>query len=94
MRPLLKLLLRLFPQDAPGIDRTEMEETFLDAVRGRPLSVPRELFSLLRHGTAARLEGVGLTFPAAGIIDDVRAALRAFRRNNNTFIEPNRVHKP
>lgn len=80
MRLLLKLLLRLFPQDAPGIDHPEMEETFLDAVRGRPLSVPRELFSLLRHGTAVRLEGVGRTFPAAGIIDDVRAALKAFRR--------------
>jgi len=80
MKTLLRMLLRLFPQDTPGIDRAEMEETFFDAVRGRPLSVPRELFFLLLNGLAERLESMRRSLRFSGFVDDFRSALRALRR--------------
>ena len=54
LKALVRLLLRLFPEDVQGITRSEMEETFYDRCRaqGRPpfLFIVRELWCLTRHG--------------------------------------------
>ena len=61
MRTLLRLLLRLFPDDVDGILRGEMEETFMDGYRRSPSPfwyAFRELWGLLRNGAAERVRGL------------------------------------
>ncbi|MGW8266911.1 MAG: ABC transporter permease [Longimicrobiales bacterium] len=58
MRTVLRLLLRLFPDDVDGILRGEMEETFLDGYRAsssRLRFAGRELLSLFRNGLGERV---------------------------------------
>ena len=58
MRALLRMLLRLFPDDVDGILRGEMEETFMDGYRRSPSPfwyAYRELWGLLRNGAAERV---------------------------------------
>ena len=58
MRTLLRLVLRLFPEDVNGIHRAEMEETVLDGMRSapsRPAFLLREIWNLFRNGAAERV---------------------------------------
>jgi len=87
LQALLRLLLRLFPEEADGVTRTEMEETFRDRCRaeGRPgvAFLMAELWFLLRHGLAERLGGLGPLGPAGGLIDDLRFAVKSLSRNKS-----------
>ncbi len=58
MRTLLKILLRIFPENVGGIHRSEMEETVLDGYRAssRPFQFAlRELGNLAWNGTRERV---------------------------------------
>jgi putative ABC transport system permease protein len=85
LRFLIRLLLKLFPEDTPGVTRAEMEETFYDRSRaeGGPgvLFLVREIVSLVRHGTLERLRSLSPPQPLAGLLDDLRFAVRALNRN-------------
>ncbi len=82
MRTLLRVLLRLFPDDVDGILRGEMEETFMDGYRRSPSPLRyayRELWSLFRNGTAERArscsgrseqEAGGSTRPVVASLND------------------------
>jgi len=84
-RTLVRLLLRLFPEDKPGVTRTEMEETLYDKRRGEGDSgsffLLRELWCLFRHGIGERLAGSRGPSPLAGFSDDLRFASRALLRH-------------
>ena len=60
MRTLLRLVLRLFPDDTNGILREDMEETFMDGYRRSPSPLRYaygELWGLFRNGAAERVRG-------------------------------------
>ncbi len=84
-RTLVRLLLKLFPEDTPGVIRTEMEETLYDRCRGEGGSgsflLIRELWCLFRHGLGERLAGSRGPSPLAGFSDDLRFAFRALLRH-------------
>jgi putative ABC transport system permease protein len=84
-RTLVRLLVRLFPEDIPGVTRSEMEETLHDRCRGEgdpgSLLLLRELWCLLRHGIAERLTASRGPSPVAGFSDDLRFAFRALLRH-------------
>lgn len=95
MRRLLRLILRIFPEDRDGILRTEMEETFLDGYRDSGSSVRfavRECLSLLSAGVGERLArqgsagGRGYPGPTgpfalfSALGADLRLALRRLRK--------------
>jgi putative ABC transport system permease protein len=86
LRGLVRLFLRLFPDDIEGLGRSEMEETFFDGYRvqrrsGRALRfLLREIPNLAGQGLAARFsqrEGSG---GLGGLTDDLRFALKSLRR--------------
>ena len=86
-RFLVRLLLRLFPEDTPGLSRADMEETLQDRCREEgdfgSFFLLRELWCLLRHGIGERLQasrGSSLS-PLAGFFDDLRFAARALLRH-------------
>ena len=85
LRALVRFLLRLFPEDTPGVTRTEMEETLFDRFRaeGRPslFFLLQEAWHLLRHGVHERLGGLESPQPLSGFADDLRFASRALIRN-------------
>jgi predicted permease len=82
-RSVVRLILRIFPEDAPGISRKEMAETFFDRVGSetgarRPVALIRESWNLAWSGAAARLGGARAVM--TGLDDDVRFAIRSLAR--------------
>jgi len=60
MKALLRLVLRLFPEDVSGIHRSEMEATFLDGYRASTspfLFASKGLWSLALNGMRERVKG-------------------------------------
>ncbi|MEJ2206732.1 MAG: hypothetical protein P8170_21800 [Gemmatimonadota bacterium] len=81
----IRILLRLFPEDVPGITRDEMQETFFDRLadaRGarRPGVVVRALWDLARAGAGERLRTWGGEGLVRGLGEDLRFAVRSLVR--------------
>jgi putative ABC transport system permease protein len=83
LRALVRAILRLYPDDVPGICREEMEETFFDSYRDEPAGGSRarlvawETFNLAVLAVRERIRaGVGRQ-PLFGLADDLRFAARA-----------------
>ena len=87
LRTLVRAILRLYPEDARGIRREEMEETFFDryrnemAARSRLPFIVRESFSLAGLALSERIRVAVRYRPAAGVADDVRFAIRALSKH-------------
>ena len=86
-RALVRLLLRLFPEDIPGVTRAEMEETLYDRCRregnSQSFFLLRELWCLFRHGIGERLAGSRVPSALSGFSDDLRFASRALLRHKS-----------
>ena len=80
LRTLVRLFLRLFPEDIQGIIRAEMEETFFDRQRSGS-SALRELWSLIWNGSRERWESLGGVPSLSGLGDDLRFGVRALSKN-------------
>jgi len=82
----VRTLLRLFPQDVPGITRDEMEETFFDRLsgvdRGRRAGVTlRALWDLARAGAGERVQSWRRPDLVRGLGEDLRFAVRSLTRS-------------
>jgi putative ABC transport system permease protein len=82
----VRILLRLYPEDVPGINRAEMEETFFDRLaqlkeaRRSPV-VLAAMWDLARTGAGERLRSWGRPPLLRGLGEDVRFAVRSLARS-------------
>jgi len=82
----VRLLLRLFPDDVPGITRPEMEETFFDLMearrrRGERRSLIPALWNLAWAGLAERVASWRRIGVLRGVRQDARFAVRSLVRS-------------
>lgn len=82
----VRVLLRLFPDDVPGITRPDMEETFFDRLESRRESRARgglipALWNLAWAGMAERVASWRSIGVLRGVREDVRSAVRSLVRS-------------